>query len=248
MRAVLLLAIVVAVLGAASTSAGRWRTRARARARLVDPSTGTGRAGPGSSRLHVDRAVDQVRRWWGTTGEQRQLERALPDALESVAGAVRSGRSLTDGLAEAARESSGLLGVDLGAVSRRLDQGDSIVAALASWAERRPLPTVQLAVAGLQLAAELGGTQGTVLDDVAATVRDRVAAHDDLRAAATQARASAAVLAVAPVGFALFSGVVDPHTLGTTLASPVGAACLVGGITLDLAGAWWMLRLSGGRG
>lgn len=247
MRAVMLLAIVVAAV-AGSTLAGRWRTRTRARARLANPPAGSSRDGPSTYRAYADRAIGQVHRWWGTTGEQRQLERALPDALETVAGAVRSGRSLTDGLGEAARESSGLLAADLGAVSRRLEQGDSVISALGSWSARRPLSTVHLAVAGLQLAAEVGGTQGTVLTDVAATVRDRVAAHDDLRAAATQARASAVVLAVAPVGFALFSGVVDPHTLGATLASPVGATCLVGGIALDLLGAWWMLRLSGGPG
>lgn len=188
-------------------------------------------------------------RWvgaWLTAGRRdRALERALPDALDDIAGAARSGSSLAGAVAGAAHNASGVLADDLAAIHASVERGASLADALERWSVQRPLPPVCLAVAGLQLAADVGGAQAGALEDVAATVRDRIAVRDDLRAASSQARASAIVLAVAPIGFAAFSGLVDPRTLAQTLGRPAGAVCLLVGVALDVAGGWWMLRLSG---
>jgi tight adherence protein B len=193
-------------------------------------------------------ATARLGRLLGATREQRQLERSLPEALETIGGAVRAGWSIADGVTAAADQLTGLLAADLSIVVTQIERGAPLDAALADWAVRRPVAPVALAVAGLRLAADVGGAQGAVLTDLAGTVRDRVAAHDDLHAAASQARASAAVLAIAPVAFALFSGLVDPTTMASTIGQPLGLACLLGGLLLDGAGGVWMLRLSGGGG
>jgi Flp pilus assembly protein TadB len=77
---------------------------------------------------------------------------------------------------------------------------------------------------------------------VAESIRDELEVADEARALATQARASAAVVALAPVGFAVF---VAPVRAGGFLGSGAGILIMVVGLLLDALGLWWMWRLSG---
>jgi len=84
-----------------------------------------------------------------------------------------------------------------------------------------------------------------VLDGVTETLRDRVALDREVAALSSQAKASAAVLVVAPIVFAGLAGLADPRVARTLLGEPLGWACLAGGVLLDAVGAVWMSRLVG---
>lgn len=172
------------------------------------------------------------------------VEAALPAAVEAMATALRSGASLRQALAEAAGVTPGTLGADLAGVADATRHGSGVVAALEAWAGRRPLPGVRLVVAALCLAAETGGAAARSVDAVAATLRQRLAAQAEARALATQARVSAAVIAVAPVAFCVLSVAVDPRSSAFLLRTRVGLALLTAGLVLDAAGALWMARLT----
>jgi tight adherence protein B len=81
---------------------------------------------------------------------------------------------------------------------------------------------------------------------VAATLRERLDLADERRSLASQARLSALVLAVAPVGFAVLLGAVDGSTADFLLGTPPGWLCLGLGLALDAGGAWWMAQLTRG--
>lgn len=175
---------------------------------------------------------------------QDLLEAALPAAVDEVARSLRSGASLRQAVAEAGRATPGPLGADLARVAAAAEQGASLIVALEWWGERRPLDTVRLVVAALCLGAETGGAQARAIDGVAATLRQRLAARAEARALATQARVSAVVIALAPLGFCLLASASDPRTSRFLLGEPIGLACLAGGLALDAAGALWMGRLT----
>ena len=86
------------------------------------------------------------------------------------------------------------------------------------------------------------------VDRVAATLRERRELRAEVRALATQARASAGVLAVAPLAFAALVSTIEPGVVGFLVTTPVGLACLAVGLGLDGLGALWMARDRGGRG
>jgi tight adherence protein B len=95
------------------------------------------------------------------------------------------------------------------------------------------------------LAGDAGGSVASVLDGVTDTLRDRIALEREVAALSSQARASAAVLVVAPVVFAVLAAVADPRVARVLLGSPLGWACLAAGAALDGVGALWMARLVG---
>lgn len=173
-----------------------------------------------------------------------RLEAALPAAVDAVARSLRSGVSLRLAIAEAAAVTPGPLAAELGSVARSIQRGSSVVAALEAWGERQPTPGVRLVVSALCLGAETGGALARAVDGVAATLRQRLAARAEARALATQARASAAVLAAAPLAFTAVTSLADARTATFLFRTPTGLLCLAGGLALDAAGALWMARLT----
>ena len=65
-----------------------------------------------------------------------------------------------------------------------------------------------------------------------------------MRALSSQARASAVVIGLAPLGFAVLAAMVDPASIHFLVGTPIGIACLVVGVVLDGVGAAWMHRLA----
>lgn len=173
-----------------------------------------------------------------------QLEAALPGAVEAIARGLRSGASLRQALAEAARDTPGPLGEDLAVVAGAAERGATPVDSLEEWARRRPIGGVRLVAAALCLGAETGGARAQAVDGVAATLRQRLAAQAEARALATQARASATVIAAAPLVFAVLASATDPRTSTFLFRTPLGLACVTGGLALDAAGALWMARIT----
>jgi len=172
-----------------------------------------------------------------------RVERALPGALESVARALRSGGSMRQAVEEAAQATPGQLGIELGRVATQASRGAPLVTALEGLSERRPLPGVRLAVAALCLSVETGGAQARAVDGVAATLRDRLGVADEVRALAAQARLSAVVIGLAPVGFGAFAAATDPRTSEFVFHTGAGLGLVSAGLVLDGLGWLWMNRL-----
>lgn len=181
---------------------------------------------------------------WHFRREAARADRALPDALETAASALRSGSSLRGSIAEAAASVPGSLGRELDAIVEAAEAGSVLAEALENWARSRSSPDISLAAAALALASETGGAAARTIDALAATLRERRAVRADVLALSTQARASAGVLAVAPAAFAVVAAGIDPSTAGFLVGTSAGRACLVVGLGLDAIGAAWMQRLT----
>lgn len=173
-----------------------------------------------------------------------RVEAALPAALEAMARALRSGGSMRQAVEEAATATPGPLGAELRLVSAHAARGAPLVTALQGLGERQPLPGVRLAVAALCLGVETGGAQARAVDGVASTLRDRLGVVAEVRALSAQARLSAVIIGLAPVGFGAFAAATDPRTATFVFHTVPGLVLLAGGLALDALGWLWMRRLS----
>lgn len=173
--------------------------------------------------------------------EYRRLEQ-LPLVLDAVAGSLRGGSSLSQAVGDASRL-GGPVGSELALVAQRTTNGASVLDAVDAWAREHDDAPTTLAAAALAVAATVGGPGADAVDAAAASVRERAALDGELTALAVQARLSAAVLAGAPVVFAVLLSSLDPASARFLLGTPVGWACLTGGLALDALGALWMARI-----
>ncbi|HUR48807.1 MAG TPA: type II secretion system F family protein [Acidimicrobiales bacterium] len=170
-------------------------------------------------------------------------EEAVPQVLDAIARALRSGASLLQALGEAAAE-EGPLQSELRRVVSEAERGAGVATALNAWADRQPSGSIRLAAAALSLGAETGGANARAVEGVASTVRQRLAVAGEAKALSAQPRVSAQVIGLAPIAFAAFSAATDPELARLLFTTPLGWAMLGTGLALDLAGMRWMMRMA----
>jgi len=169
----------------------------------------------------------------------RLLAAAIPDALERVGAELRVGGTVPTALTALACE-DGPLAADFGRVETRVGLGASLTAALEAWARERTVPGVEAAAGALALGASVGGRAAGALDGLASSLRDRLAVAAEVRALSAQARYSAWVIGLAPIGYFLATAVIDPRSLHALLGTNVGRVCALVGVGLEVVGALWM--------
>lgn len=173
----------------------------------------------------------------------RRIDAQLPSLLDAIGSSLRAGASLRQAVLESATTAAAPLGRALGPAVLATHAGSSLADELDRWAGSCDSSSVRMAVAALSLGLRDGGPQTQAIEGVAATMRDRLALSGEIRALSSQARASAAVIVVAPVVFTIVSAMVDRDVLEFLVGSPAGLACVAVGFGLDAAGAMWMAAI-----
>ena len=158
--------------------------------------------------------------------------------LDGIARQVRSGASLTSATIDEIDPSS-----PLRAVSDRLEIGDSLTDALTAVDTGNG--DLALTVQALSAAAHLGGPIAATLDEAAAVLRERAAARAERRAHGSQARLSARVLTIVPIGFAVWSAAASQRTRDVYISTAAGGVCAICGLALNVVGWRWMRRIIG---
>lgn len=180
---------------------------------------------------------------FGRRRAERRMVEQLPDVLDASARAAASGLSPVESLRRARDAAAGLLADDLDRVLAAVDGGEPVLAVLERWARRRPVPEVRLTVSAVGQALASGASVARAAHQIADVLRANLDARRVVISQAAQGRASATVVAVAPLVVLLLSALVDTTAIEILLTTPVGVAALVGGLALDGVAAWWMAAL-----
>ncbi len=94
----------------------------------------------------------------------------------------------------------------------------------------------------------MGGHAADALDGLAASLRERLAVAAEARSLSAQARYSAWVIGLLPVGWFVVTAVTDPRSLQPLVGSSAGRVCAAVGVGLELLGVWWMRVILRGGG
>jgi tight adherence protein B len=187
-------------------------------------------------------AAGPIALWAARGRRERRFVRALPDALEQLAAELRGGGTVRAAIGRLA-ESGSAVAPDLHRVNRRTDLGMSLVDALRAWCAEHDLPGVRAVAGALAVASSVGGGAADAMDGLASSLCLRLDAADEARALSAQARLSAVVIGVAPLGYLVFSGIVDPRSVGVLVDTGVGRVCLVVGLGLEALAGLWIHRI-----
>jgi tight adherence protein B len=123
----------------------------------------------------------------------------LADSVSLLASTVRAGHSLLQGFEQVAHESVEPTRSAMQQVVREMGLGASQDEALDRMAERFPSEDLDLIVTAINVQHQVGGSLSEILDDMAATLRERARIEGDIRALTAQQRYSAYILALLPV-------------------------------------------------
>ena len=160
-----------------------------------------------------------------------------------IAAGLRSGRSLAGSIELAADELSPPLGGSFRRVVDRVALGERLEDALRVWSSEVGGPDARVTGGVLGLHRRTGGALSAALDGLASTLRARRSAARELRSLTAQARLSAAILGLLPIGFFLFLSVVARRDVETAFGTPVGTGAVLLGFTLQACAYLWIRRL-----
>ncbi|MEV4251864.1 type II secretion system F family protein [Spirillospora sp. NPDC049652] len=114
-----------------------------------------------------------------------------------------------------------------------------VVAATQAGAE-----SLRLLAATWRLGAERGGTLATVLDGLAAALRDEETQRQEIAVHLAAPRATARLLAVLPLLGLAMAAALGTNPLPFLLTTGPGLACLASALALDATGLWWTQYLA----
>jgi tight adherence protein B len=184
-------------------------------------------------------AMDRKR----NAGRRVAIDGQLLDAVTAVASALRSGRSLGQALTTAADEADDPLSTILAGTAHAASLGVPMDEALDRFANAVGGSDVRLVSGVLKVHRRTGGALAASLDDVARTLADRREAARELRSLTAQARLSAAILGLLPLGFFLFLSVVARRDIESAYRTTAGASAIGIGLALQGAAFVWIRRL-----
>jgi tight adherence protein B len=184
-------------------------------------------------------AMDRKR----NAGRRAAIDGQLLDAVTAVASALRSGRSLGQALTTAADEADDPLCTILAGTAHAASLGVPMDEALDRFADAVGGSDVRLVSGVLKVHRRTGGALAASLDDVARTLADRREAARELRSLTAQARLSAAILGLLPLGFFLFMSVVARRDIESAYRTTAGASAIAIGLALQGAAFVWIRRL-----
>jgi tight adherence protein B len=156
----------------------------------------------------------------------------LPDALQVVASALRSGHSLAGALAVVVESASEPMKSEMQRVVAAEQLGVPIQDSMMVVSERMASSDVEQLALVAELQREAGGNAAEVVDRVAETVRERFDLRRLIKTLTMQGRMSRWIVSALPVGIVLILQVENPHYLHPLLASTGGK------IVFGLAAAW----------
>jgi tight adherence protein B len=175
-----------------------------------------------------------VREWVVRTLAHRRNRFAeqLPDALQVIASALRSGHSFAGALAVVVESASEPMKSEMQRVVAEEQLGIPMEQSLLVVAERMASRDVEQLALVSELQREAGGNAAEVVDRVAETVRERFDLRRLIQTLTMQGRMSRWIVSALPIGIILVLQIENPHYLHPLFASTGGK------IVFGLAAAW----------
>ena len=216
---------------------GRMRRRAPLRSRPFERAVGKP-----PFVAHLAGSFDKIRPLFQPRSRRHPSADGIAEWCDDLARRTRAGATLRDALLTTVPRTPALI-VLIAAVQLRLERGDTVERALGAVGGGDD-GHFALARNVISTAAMLGGPSAPALDRVAAALRLRSADQQARAAHSAQARMSAHVLTLVPLGFLALMLAIDDG-VRQAIGAPMGAAIVATGLALNGAGWLWMRSVIG---
>ncbi len=173
----------------------------------------------------------------------KAFEAQLPDMLQLLAGTLRAGYSLPQGLEAVANEIAEPMGYEMTRAMTEARLGRGIEEALEGVAERLDSPDFAWAVMAISIQREVGGNLNELLMTVSDTMVARERLAGEVRALTAEGKLSAAILGGLPPMLGLIMWVMNPAYIESLFTTGMGQILVIAGIISGGIGLAWMKKV-----
>src|ERR1700723_4665058 len=166
----------------------------------------------------------------------QKFEELFPEAIDTLARAVRAGHAFTTALELIANELSEPVASEFRKLFEEQKFGLPVRDALMNLADRVPLVDVKFFVTAVMLQRETGGNLAEILDNLSYVIRERFKIQRQVRVHTAQGRLTMALLMAMPPTVFTILLVFSPDFVRPLFYDPIGHALLVLSIALQTVG------------
>lgn len=165
-----------------------------------------------------------------------KFEELFPEAIDTLARAVRAGHAFTTAIEMISNEISEPLATEFRKLFEEQKFGMPVRDALMNLTERIPLVDVKFFVTAVMLQRETGGNLAEILDNLSYVIRERFKIQRQVRVHTAQGRLTMALLMAMPPTVVTILLVFSPDFVRPLFYDPIGHALLVLSIALQTVG------------
>ena len=173
----------------------------------------------------------------------KKFEAQLPDTLQLLAGTLRAGFSLPQGIDAVATEIAPPMGDELRRAVTEAQLGRDLEDSLEGISQRVASPDFAWAVMAISIQREVGGNLNELLMTVSETMIARERLRREVSALTAEGRMSALILGLLPPGLGTVLGLGNPDYIGKLFTDTKGNFLLGGAVLMALIGLAWMKKV-----
>jgi len=165
-----------------------------------------------------------------------KFEELFPEAIDTLARAVRAGHAFTTALEMISNEVAEPLASEFRKLYEEQKFGMPVRDALMNLTQRVPLVDVKFFVTAVMLQRETGGNLAEILDNLSYVIRERFKIQRQVRVHTAQGRLTMALLMAMPPAVVGVMLIMSPDFVKPLFSDPIGHSLLVGSIALQTIG------------
>jgi tight adherence protein B len=173
----------------------------------------------------------------------QKFEEKFPEAIDTLARAVRAGHAFTTALEMIANEVSEPVAGEFRQLFEEQKFGLPVRDALLNLADRIPLVDVKFFVTAVMLQRETGGNLAEILDNLSYVIRERFKILRQVRVHTAQGRLTMVLLMALPPTIVVVMYVLNRGFIMPLFTDPIGHALIVAGITMQTLGYFFIRRI-----
>ena len=166
----------------------------------------------------------------------QQFEELFPEAIDTLARAVRAGHALTTALELIGSEVSEPVASEFRKLFEEQKFGLPVRDALVNLTERVPLVDVKFFVTAVMLQRETGGNLAEILDNLSYVIRERFKILRQVRVYTAQGRLTMALLMALPPVIVVVMFTLNRAFILPLFTDPIGHTLIVSGLALQTLG------------
>jgi tight adherence protein B len=165
-----------------------------------------------------------------------RYEELLPEAIDLIVNALRSGFSLEASLNLVAQELPDPIGTEFAMTFEEQNLGLDLGQAFENLNRRVPCQDQIIMTTAIIIQKRTGGNLTEVLGKIAQMIRERFMLRREIRILTVQGRLSGMVLAVLPIVMVIVLSLINPGYMQVLIRDPVGPYFIGGAIVLQIIG------------
>ncbi len=173
----------------------------------------------------------------------QKFEEKFPEAIDTLARAVRAGHAFTTALEMIANEVSEPVAGEFRQLYEEQKFGLPVRDALLNLADRIPLVDVKFFVTAVMLQRETGGNLAEILDNLSYVIRERFKILRQVRVHTAQGRLTMVLLMALPPTVVVVMFVLNRGFIMPLFIDPIGHGLIVAGITMQTLGYFFIRRI-----